>query len=115
MVGRVSAEVGEGRALLVSIAHFEEQGADLEEGIRHVLEEVVPAIQGAEGLRAAYWAVDRENGKRISVLVWESPGASAAAMPAVVESIKQRRAAAGRTNPQASPTATERFEVIAQV
>jgi heme-degrading monooxygenase HmoA len=101
--------------VLVSISRFDEHGPDLEEGIRHVLEEVVPAIQGAEGLRAAYWAVDRETGTRISVLVWESPEAPGAAMPAVVEAIKQRRAEAGRTNPQASPTSTERFEVIAQV
>lgn len=101
--------------MLVSISHFEEQGADLEEGIRHVLEEVVPAIQGSEGLRAAYWAVDRKGGKRISVLVWESADAPATAMPAVVEAIKQQRAAAGRTNPQASPTSTQRFEVIALV
>jgi heme-degrading monooxygenase HmoA len=101
--------------VLISISRFEEQAAELDEGVRHVREEVVPAIQGAEGLRAAYWAVDRENGKRVSVLVWESTDAAAAAMPAVVEAIKQRRAGAGRTNPQASPTATERFEVIAQV
>jgi heme-degrading monooxygenase HmoA len=99
----------------VSISHFEERGADLEEGVRHVLAEVVPAIQGAEGLRAAYWAVDRENGKRITVLVWESADAPAAAMPIVLEAIKRHRAAAGRTDPQASPWATERFEVIAQV
>ena len=101
--------------MLVSISHFEESGADLEEGIRHVLEEVVPSIQGAEGLRAAYWAVDRESGKRISVLVWESADAPATAMPAVIEAIKQQRAAAGRTSPEASPTATERFEVIVQI
>ena len=101
--------------MLISIARFEEDGADLEEGIRHILEEVVPAIQGAEGLREAYWAVDREGGKRISVLVWESAEAPSAAMPSVLEAVKQRRAAAGRTHPQASPTVTERFEVIAQV
>jgi hypothetical protein len=101
--------------VLVSISHFEEQGADLEEGIRHVLEDVVPAIQGSERLQAAYWAVDRESGKRISVLVRESADAPATAMPAVVEAIKQQRAAAGRTSPQASPTGTERFEVIALV
>jgi hypothetical protein len=101
--------------MLVSISHFEQQGVDLEEGVRHVLEEVVPSIQGAQGLRAGYWAVDRQNGKRISILVWESADAAGAAMPAVVEGIKQRRAAAGLTEPQASPTSSERFEVIAQM
>jgi hypothetical protein len=101
--------------VLVSISEFEESGADLEEGIRHVLEEVVPSIRGAEGLRAAYWAVDRAGGTRISVLVWEGADSSGTAMPAVAEAIKERRAAGGRTNPQASPTATRRFEVIAQI
>jgi len=101
--------------MLVSISRFEESGAELEEGIRHVLEEVVPSIRGAEGLQAAFWAVDREAGTRISILVWDSPEAPAAAMPAVVDAIKQRRADAGRTNPQAPPTGTERFEVVARI
>jgi len=101
--------------VLVSISHFEEAGAELEEGIRHVREEVVPSIEGAEGLTAAYWAVDREGGRRVTILVWESADAAAAAMPGVIEAIKARREAAGRTQPQASPTATERFEVVAHM
>jgi len=43
--------------------------------------EVVRSIEGAEGLIAAYWAVGRENGGRVSVMVWESPEAAAAAIP----------------------------------
>ena len=101
--------------MLVSIARFEETGPDMEEGIRHVLEEVVPSIEGAQGLRAAYWAVDRDGGTRISVLVWENADAASAVMPGVAEAIKQRRAAAGRTQAQASPAASERFEVVAAV
>ena len=101
--------------MLVSISRFDESGADLDEGIRHVLEEVVPSIEGAEGLRAAYWAVDRDGGRRISVLVWENADAASTVMPGVAEAIKQRRAAAGRTHPQASPSGTERFEVVASI
>ncbi len=46
-----------GEHVLVSISRFEEQGVDLEEGIRHVLEEVVPSIQGrtAFGPRTGRW------------------------------------------------------------
>jgi hypothetical protein len=101
--------------MLLQIASFEEDGDALEEGVRHVREEVVPSIEGAEGLIAAYWAVDRENGGRVSVMVWEGPEAAAAAMPAVVASIKSRREAAGRTTPQASPASTARYEVVEHV
>jgi heme-degrading monooxygenase HmoA len=101
--------------MLLQVLSFEEDAAALDEGARHVREEVVPSIQGAEGLLAAYWAVGRENGKRVSIMVWESAEAAGAAMPSVVEAIKRRRHEAGRTTPQASPTSVERFEVIAHV
>lgn len=101
--------------MLLQIASFEEDSAALEEGARHVREEVVPSIQGAEGLVAAYWAIDRQNGKRVSIMLWQSPEAAGAAMPSVVDAIKRRREDAGRATPQASPTSVERFEVIAQV
>ncbi|TMF47657.1 MAG: hypothetical protein E6I21_14750 [Chloroflexi bacterium] len=82
--------------MIVTIATFEESGEQLDEGMRHVQEEVVPSIRGAAGLRAAYYA-------------------SAAAMPAVIASIKRLREEAGRTEPQRAPDRSERFEVFAQV
>ena len=39
--------------MIVTIATFEESGEQLDEGMRHVQEEVVPSIRGAAGLRAA--------------------------------------------------------------
>ena len=101
--------------MIVTIATFEESREQLDEGMRHVREEVVPSVRGATGLRAAYWLVDREAGKRLSVTVWNDPNASAAAMPAVVASIKRLREEAGRTKPQRAPDRSERFEVFAQV
>ena len=101
--------------MIVTIATFEESGEQLDEGMRHVREEVVPSVRGATGLRAAYWLVDREAGKRLSVTVWNDPDASAAAMPAVIASIKRLREEAGRTEPQRAPDRSERFEVFAQV
>jgi hypothetical protein len=101
--------------MIVTIATFEETGEQLEEGMRHVREEVVPSLRGAAGLRAAYWVVDREGGKRLSVVVWEDADAPAAAMPGVVASIKRLREEAGLTEPQRSPDRSERFEAFAEV
>jgi hypothetical protein len=101
--------------MIVTIATFEENDEQLEEGMRHVREEVMPSIRGAAGVRAAYWLVDRAAGKRLSVTVWDDGDAAAAAMPGVMASIKRLREDAGRTEPQRSPDRTERFEVFAEV
>src|SRR5438105_6285928 len=66
--------------MVVTVATFTESGAQLEEGVRHVQEEVVPAIRGAKGLVAGYWLVDRERGQRLSIMAWESAEAMSAAM-----------------------------------
>ena len=66
--------------MIVTMATFQETGEQLEEGMRHVREEVVPSIRGAKGVRAAYWMVDKGNGKRLSVTVWDDGDAAAAAM-----------------------------------
>jgi hypothetical protein len=101
--------------VIVTIATFEETGEQLEEGIRHVREEVVPSIRGSKGLRAAYWMVDREAGKRLSVTVWDDADTATTAMPQVMASIKRLREQAGRNQPQRSPDRSERFEVFAQI
>jgi heme-degrading monooxygenase HmoA len=101
--------------MFVTIATFQETGEQLEEGMRHVREEVVPSIRGAKGVRAAYWMVDKGNGKRLSVTVWDDADAVGAAMPGVMASIKRLRDESGRMEPQRSPDHTERFEVFAQV
>ena len=101
--------------MIVTVATFTESGAQLEEGVRHVQEEVVPAIRGAKGLVAGYWVVDREHGQRLSIMAWESPEAMSAAMPSVMASVKRTRDEAGRDQPQRSPDSSQRYEVVAQV
>jgi hypothetical protein len=57
--------------LIATISTFEETNEQLDEGVRQVREEVVPSIQGVPGLRAGYWLVNRESGKRWSVVICE--------------------------------------------
>jgi heme-degrading monooxygenase HmoA len=101
--------------VIVTIATFEESAEQLEEGVRHVREEVVPSLRGAPGVRAAYWLVDRAAGRRLSVTVWESPEAADAAMPMVLAAVRRRREEAGRNQPQRSPDRSERFDVFAEI
>ncbi len=100
--------------MILTVATFDESGPELEEGIRHVREEVVPAFGGAVGLVSASWVVDRDNGRRLSVMVWRDADAVSAAMPALMARIKETREAAGRGQ-QAGPTSTARYEVFASL
>ena len=49
--------------MFVQVITFQETPDQLDDGIGHVNEEVVPALKDAAGLRG-WWLVDREHGKR---------------------------------------------------
>src|SRR3989442_12829538 len=90
-------------AMIVTVSTFNETGAQLQEGVRHVKDEVVPSVRGAPGLQAGYWVMDLEHGQRLSILVWESADAAPAAMPSVMAAVQRRRDQTGLDPPPGSP------------
>ena len=95
--------------MYATVINFEDSPEDLEHGIEHVLDEVIPAMQQARGLNGL-WLVDRESGRRITVMVWEDE----AEVPAAMDRVAVARAAnPDRVRP--APTSVGRYEVYAAV
>ncbi|HSQ28937.1 MAG TPA: nuclear transport factor 2 family protein [Gemmatimonadaceae bacterium] len=94
--------------MYAQIVTFQETPEQVEAGIAHVLDDVIPALEAAPGL-TGIWIANRESGKRLSIMVWESEAAASAAMAKVQE----RLAVSTHTRPK--PASVERFEVYAIV
>lgn len=86
-----------------------ESEEDLAAGIEHVEEEVIPALTDAEGLDG-WWLVDRETGRRLSVLVCDTQEHFDAGIARIQEA---RAKDPDRRRP--APSSVARFEIYGSV
>jgi heme-degrading monooxygenase HmoA len=94
--------------MYAQVITFDEDPAAVQHGIEHVLADVVPALEEADG-GTGLWLVDREGGKRLSILVWESEEAAQAAFARIAERV------AANPGERPKPASVERFEIYARV
>ena len=94
--------------MYAQIVTFQETPEQVDAGIVHVLDDIIPALEHAPGLTGV-WLADRATGKRLSIMVWDSQDAASAAMTRVQERL------AVSTHKRPTPASVEKFEVYAMV
>jgi len=94
--------------LYAQVITFEESPEAVDVGIGHVLQDVVPALEENGGV-TGFWLVDRERGKRLSIMVWDSEETAQAAFAKIGERVAQH------PGERPKPVSVERFEIYARV
>jgi hypothetical protein len=95
--------------MYAQVTRFEDSPSDLEDGIAHVRDEVVPVAKALSGVRGL-WLVDRETGERLSVLVFDDEATAAT----LFAEVGDRRAADPSRN-RPAPVGSTRYEIFAEV
>ncbi len=92
--------------MTATVITFQESPEALATGIEHVETEALLALRDAAGLTTGLWLVDRDTGRRLSVLVWESDDAAASGYQAI-EAFRAER----RELPRPVPESVGRYDV----
>jgi hypothetical protein len=93
------------KGMTATLVTFDESPNEVDAGIHHVEEEVLGVLREAAGLTGV-WLVDRERGRRISLMVWDSADHADAAFAALAE----HRERLGNP-PRPTPSSVENYEV----
>lgn len=86
-----------------------ESSENLTAGMEHVKDEVIPALEQADGLNG-WWLVDRDTGRRMTVMVWDNQEQFDAGMARI-----QAARAKDPDRHRPAPSAVMRFEVYGSV
>ena len=58
--------------MFARVSTLQGPASEVDEGIRHVREDVLPKVAQMDGYKGAYLLVDRQSGESVSVTLWES-------------------------------------------
>jgi heme-degrading monooxygenase HmoA len=88
------------------IGVWQGNAAELETWITRSRKEVKPAVQAQPGAKGAYWLLDRQGGKALTITLWETEEA--------MRKSDERAAAiqAGTASVSGARFATERYEIV---
>jgi heme-degrading monooxygenase HmoA len=95
--------------MLARIGIWQGTSDELERWVTRSREQVMPAVQQQSGIRGAYWLLDREARKALTITLWESEAALRAS-----EQFRTQTQA-GTAEASGAEVTTERYEVVASL